>query len=227
MVCFIRIVYIGYGGGVKPITYLYILTPGYNKYNRMNEYNLTEDEMRVAVNAAITKAYPKLIQDHKRITGYNYQQFEELLPFCLEQFLTKKDIRYQYKVCCIDNAVANYFGRSMSLNLKSSSSPYWNKIRKQSYNYRGVYLVETEDAYIKREYDVINDPGVQDEFDCMMYQLEKLDFYHKPLVTDYYLNQMTFKEMYEKYGISVKHLKTAIEEGLQIIRTECKKQLEE
>jgi len=193
----------------------------------MNYTELTDNEKRDMINIAITKAYPKMLQDYKRISGYNSQQFEELLPFCLEQFLTKKSLDYQFKVCCIDNAILNYMGRSMSLNLKSSSSPYWNKIRKQSYNYRGVYLAETEDAYVKREYDVINDPGDQDEYVCMMHQLSKLNFYYQPLVTDYYLNGMTFKEMYEKYGIPVRHLKIAIEEGLEIIRIECKKQLEQ
>ena len=192
----------------------------------MNKIELTEDEMREAINAAITKAYPKLVQDHKRITSYNYQQFEELLPFVLEEFLCKKDIQYQYKVCVTDNAVANYFGRSMSLNLRSSSSPYWNKIRKQSYNYRGVYLVENQDAYIKREYDVINEPDEQDNFDCMLIQLDKLSFYHKPLVIDYFLNGMTYTKMFEKYKISIQHLKQAIDEGLETIRQECKKQQE-
>jgi hypothetical protein len=189
----------------------------------MNELDLTEDEMREMINREITLAYPKMLQDYKRISGYNFQQFEELLPFCLEQFLTKKPIEYQYKVCVTDKAILNYMGRSMSLNLKSSSSPYWNKIRKQSYNYRGVYLAETEDAYIKREYDVIQDPDTTDNYDCMLMQLDKLNFYYKPLVTDYYLNGLTYQQLNKKYGIALRHLKQAIDEGIKIIRTECKK----
>jgi DNA-directed RNA polymerase specialized sigma24 family protein len=58
----------------------------------------------------------------------------------------------------------------------------------------------------------------------MLIQLEKLDFYHKPLIIDYYIQGMTYIQLNKKYGISLKHLKTAIEEGLSIIRTECKKQ---
>lgn len=187
---------------------------------------LTDNEKRDMVNAAITKAYPKMLQDYKRISGYNSQQFEELLPFCLEEFLCKKSLDYQFKVAVTDNAILNYMGRSMSLNLKSSSSPYWNKIRKQSYNYRGVYLAETENAYIKREYDVIDNSDITDDYDCMLAQLDKLNFYYKPLVTDYYINGMTFQQMYKKYNITPKSLKVAIEEGIEIIRTECKKQQE-
>ena len=192
----------------------------------MDYTDLTDNEKRDLINRAITKAYPKMLQDYKRISGYNSQQFEELLPFCLEEFLCKKDLDYQFKVCVTDNAILNYMGRSMSLNLKSSSSPYWNKIRKQSYNYRGVYLAETEDAYIKREYDVINDPSETDNYDCMLIQLNKLNFYYKPLVTDYFINGMTYQQMYKKYNINPRNLKIAIDEGLEIIRQECKKQLE-
>jgi wyosine [tRNA(Phe)-imidazoG37] synthetase (radical SAM superfamily) len=88
-------------------------------------------------------------------------------------------------------------------------------------------LAESVDAYVKREYDVIHEPYETDNYDCMLIQLEKLDFYHKPLVIDYFLNGMTYTKMFEKYKISIQHLKQAIEEGLETIRIECKKQLEQ
>jgi hypothetical protein len=223
-VCFIRIVYLGYGGGVKPITYLYILIPGYNNYNRMNKIDeLTEDEMRDMINREITLAYPKMLLDEKRITSYNYHLYSDLLSFVLAEFLGKKSIQYQFQVCCINKKVLNYIGKSMSLNLRSSSSPYWNQIRKQSYNYRGVYLAETDQAYITGQYDEITIAEDAD-FECMLIQLEKLDFYHKPLLVDYYIQGMTFIQLNKKYGISLRHLREAINKGLEIIRTECKKE---
>ena len=222
-VCFIRIVYLGYGGEVKPITYLYILTPGYNNYNRMYKVDeLTDDEKRDMINHAITKHYPKMLKDEQRITSYNYHLYSDLLSFCMEQFLTKKPLDYQYKVTVTDDAILNYMGRSMSLNLRSSSSPYWNQIRKQSYNYRGVYLAETDKAYINGDYDEIT--VIEDaDYDCMLTQLNKLDFYHKPLLTDYYLKGMTYEQLNKKYGIALRHLSQAINKGLEIIRTECRK----
>ena len=188
----------------------------------MNEYNLTEEEMRDMVNYEITKAYSKMQEDEKRITSYNYHLYSDLLSFVLAEFLTKKSIQYQYKVTCIDKKILNYIGRSMSLNLRSSSSPYWNQIRKQSYNFRGVYLAENERAYIDGEYDEIEFREDTD-YDCMLIQLEKLDFYHKPLLLDYYIQGMTFIQLNKKYGISLRHLREAINKGLEIIRTECKK----
>jgi len=183
---------------------------------------LTDSEKRDMINHAITRHYPKMLKDERRITSYNYEQYSDLLSFCIEQFLTKKDLNYQYKVCVTDDAILNYMGRSMSLNLRSSSSPYWNQIRKQSYNYRGVYLAETDQAYIKGEFDEI-EIREDNNYECMLTQLEKLDFYHKPLVIDYYINGMTFVQMNKKYGISLSNLKIAINKGIEIIKNECKK----
>jgi hypothetical protein len=184
---------------------------------------LTEDEKRDLINHAITKHYPKLLKDEQRITSYNYHLYSDLLSFCMEQFLTKKPLDYIFKVCVTDNAILNFMGRSMSLNLRSSSSPYWNQIRKQSYNFRGVYLAETDQAYITGQYDEITIAEDAD-YECMLLQLEKLDFYHKPLLLDYYIQGMTFIQLNKKYGISLSHLREAINKGLEIIRTECKKQ---
>ena len=57
----------------------------------------------------------------------------------------------------------------------------------------------------------------------MLIQLDKLDFYHKPLLTDYYLKGMTYEQLNKKYGIALRHLRKAIDKGIEIIRTECKK----
>jgi hypothetical protein len=189
--------------------------------NKIDE--LTEDEMRDMINREITLAYPKMLLDEKRITSYNYHLYSDLLSFVLAEFLGKKSIQYQFQVCCINKKVLNYIGKSMSLNLRSSSSPYWNQIRKQSYNYRGVYLAETDQAYITGQYDEITIAEDAD-FECMLIQLEKLDFYHKPLLVDYYIQGMTFIQLNKKYGISLRHLREAINKGLEIIRTECKKE---
>jgi hypothetical protein len=183
---------------------------------------LTDDEKRDMINIAISKHYPKMLLDEKRITSYNYHLYSDLLSFCLEEFLCKKDINYKYKVCVTDDAILNYMGRSMSLNLRSSTSPYWSHIRRDSYNYRGLYLAETDKAYINGDYDEIS-VRQDDDYDCMLIQLEKLDFYHKPLIIDYYIKGMTYEQLNKKYNIALRHLRQAINEGLQIIKTECRK----
>lgn len=184
---------------------------------------MTDLEKQEKINSKITEHYDKMLRDEKRITSYNYEQFSDLLSFCLEQFLTKKSIDYQFQVAVKDDALPNYMGRSMSLNLKSSSSPYWNQIRRQSYNYRGIYLAEDqENDYINRNYDEIYDHESLDDFDCMMIQLDKLNFYYKALLTDHFLNNMTLTQMNVKYGIALRHLRKAIDEGTAIIRKACR-----
>jgi hypothetical protein len=64
---------------------------------------LTDEEMRVMINIKITLAYPKMMLDEKRITSYNYHLYSDLLSFCMEQFLIKKSLDYQYKVCVTDD----------------------------------------------------------------------------------------------------------------------------
>jgi DNA-directed RNA polymerase specialized sigma subunit len=112
-------------------------------------------------------------------------------------------------------------GRSMSLNLKSSTSPFWGQYRRQMYNNRGIYLAESSKSYIDGEYDEIKLEEI-DEFECMVQQLDKLDFYHKAIITDYFLNSMTYAQINKKYGISLIHLKRAVDNGLEIIRNKCK-----
>ena len=183
---------------------------------------LTDNEKRDMINIAIAKHYAKMLKDERRITSYNYHLYSDLLSFCMEQFLCKKNIDYQYKVCVTDDAILNYMGRSMSLNLRSSTSPYWSHIRRDSYNYRGLYLVETDKSYVNGQFDEM-EISEDDDYGCMLIQLDKLDFYHKPLITDYYIKGMTYAQLNKKYNISLRDLKTAIVEGLQIIKTECRK----
>jgi len=187
----------------------------------MNEYDLTEDEMRDMINKEITLAYPKMKKDEKRITSYNYHLYSDLLSFVMTEFLGKKSIQYQFQVCCVNNKELNYMGKSMSLNLRSSTSPYWSHIRKESYNYRSIYLAESDKDYITGNYDTIQEQEM-DSQDCVLQALEQLDFYHKPLLTDYYLNGLNYSQLNKKYGISPNHLKKAIDTGISIIKQQCK-----
>jgi len=191
--------------------------------------DLTDNEKRDLVNREVTLAYSKMLQDEKRITSYNYKYFSDLLSFCLEQFLTKKTLDYQYKVAVVDKALLNYMGKSMALNLKSKSSPYWNQVRKASYNFRGVYEAEYENSTYKtvnfdlEELDDNFDLPIHqsDPVECISHAVENLDFYHKAIMLDYYFNNMTYNEMNKKYNITLISLKKAVDQGKQLIKEQC------
>jgi len=186
---------------------------------------LTEQEKKDLVNRAITQAYPKMLKDFKRITSYNSEKFEDLLQFCLSEFLSKKSIDYQYKVCVTDGKLVNYMGRSMSLNLKSSTSPYWSLHRRAAYNSRGSYLVEY-DEHGKHDLPEIQDPDLQlkdvNPRECVMYALEQVDFYHRALLDEYYLQDKTYKQIQQKYGIPLYHIRKDIENGVKLLQEHCK-----
>ena len=185
---------------------------------------LTENEKRVAINRAIEVAYPKMLKDFKRITSYNSDKFEDLLQFCLSEFLTKKSIDYQYKLCVTDNKLVNYMGRSMSLNLRSSTSPYWALHRKSAYNSRGTYLVEYEE-HGKHDLPEIQDPDIQlkdlNARECVYWALEQLDFYYKALLTDYFINDMIYKDIHKKYGIPLHHVRKDVDDGVKLLQEHC------
>jgi hypothetical protein len=185
---------------------------------------LTDKQKRDAINEAITRHYPKMLQDEKRITSYNSENWNDLLSFCLTDLLTKKSLDYIYELTVVNNKLPNYMGRSMSLNLKSKTSPYWFQIRKYTYNTRGSYIVDY-DEFDKHEHFELSDPDLTLEqlnpHECMLAALEKIDFYHRQLVTDFYLNGMTYKDIHKKYGITINSVRRDIKQGIQLIQQHC------
>jgi hypothetical protein len=186
---------------------------------------ITESEKKELVNRAITQAYPKMQKDFSRITSYNSIRFDDLLQFCLSEFMTKKSLDYQYKVCVIDDKLVNWMGRSMSLNLKSSTSPYWNTYRKEAYNSRGVYLSEYNE-HGKHELpetptELFLKPEERSPLECVMHALEQLDFYHRQLLEDYYIKDWNYKEIHKKYGIPLHHVRLDIQTGVKLIQEKC------
>ena len=56
----------------------------------------------------------------------------------------------------------------------------------------------------------------------MHYAIEQMDFYHKAIITDYYLNDMTYHELHDKYGITLNSLKKAVNTAIKLIQKDCK-----
>jgi hypothetical protein len=191
---------------------------------------MTEGEMRKEVNAKVALWYPKMVKDSKQIAGANFEKYgEDLLAHCLEDFLVNKSIDYQYKVAIKDNKLVNYIGYSMGIAIKSSSSPFWFKYRKEAYNSRGIYLVEDGREEIDplveigEEMDVeFDSPAyVKNELDCVRYALEQLHWYDRVLIDDYFIKGLTYQDMHKKYNISLNSLKKDINKALVKIKNIC------
>jgi hypothetical protein len=191
---------------------------------------MTEEEMRKQINAKVTQWYPKMYRDSMQISGANFEKYgDDLLAFVLEDFLCNKDLKYQYKVAVQDNKLPNYIGYSMGLQIKSSSSPFWFRYRKEGYNSRGIYLVEDGREEIDplveigEEMDVeFDSPAyVKNDLDCVRYALEQLHWYDKILIEEYYIKGLTFRDMHKKYNISLNSLKKDINSALAKIKNIC------
>ena len=188
-----------------------------------------QEQMRIAINRKITQIYPKLVADSKRISGYNYGQYgEDLLAFCLAEFLTKKDLAYQYKVTITDNKLPNYLGRSMSLQIKSSSSGFWHQYRKEAYNSRGIYNVEFDDVKYRPLEPVVDvpeerfdTPQFHNPSDCVEWAVSKLDYYDKKLIEEYYYNKLTFYQIHKKYNITLNSVKHDIRKAVKQLKQYC------
>ena len=192
---------------------------------------LTDEEMRTMVNLKITQVYPKLLKDAQQISGYNFKTYGlDLLAFALEKFLCDKPIDYQYKVAVIHNKLPNYLGRAMSLYIRSSTSPFWHKYRKEAYNSRGVYNAEFNDSKEGKPVEYTPD-HLNDEFDtplyrkdlneCMLWAIGELHFYYRQLITDYYIHNMTYAAIHKKYNISVNSITQDIKKGHKLIKELC------
>ena len=191
---------------------------------------MSEEEMRKEINAKVALWYPKMVKDSKQISGANFEKYgEDLLAHCLEDFLVNKSIDYQYKVAIKDNKLVNYIGYSMGIAIKSSSSPFWFKYRKEAYNSRGIYLVEDGREEIDplvemgEEMDVeFDSPAyVKNDLDCVRYALEQLHWYDSHLINDYFIKGLTYQDMHVKYNISLNSLKKDINKALVKIKNIC------
>ena len=191
---------------------------------------MTEEEMKKQINAKVTQWYAKMYKDSMQISGANFEKYgNDLLAYCLEDFLCNKDIEYQYKVAVQDNKLPNYIGYSMGLQIKSSSSPFWFRYRKEGYNSRGIYLVEDGREEIdplieigEEMDDEFDSPAyVKNDLDCLRYALEQLHWYDKILIEEYYIKGMTFRDMHKKYNISLNSLKKDINKALAKIKNIC------
>jgi hypothetical protein len=191
---------------------------------------MTDSEKREQINAKVTQWYAKMYKDSMQIAGANFSLYgEDLLAYCLEDFLCNKDLDYQYKVSCIDEKLPNYIGRSMALQIKSSTSPFWFKYRKEGYNSRGIYLVEDG----KEELDPLIEMGeemdvefdspayVKNDLDCLRYALTQIHWYDKILIEEYYIKGMTYASLHKKYGITLNSLKRDINKALVKIKKLC------
>ena len=172
-----------------------------------------EDLGRERINQWFNKNYSMLLREVKNniakggMSGYAV----ELLHITTIQFLTKP-IPQQLQMLD-DNKIKNYILRSAGLNLRSSTSPFYHQIRKFKMSTRSGAL---PDMLYEREY-IEN----TDLWRCFQENFNSMNFYYRELITQKYLNKLTFEDLHKKYGISKASLGSDINKGLRYLRSKC------
>ena len=187
---------------------------------------MSEEDKKIEINNKIVECYHKLVKDSKQVAGSNFEQYgDDLLSFCITEFLTKKDVDYQYQVAVIDDKLPNYIGRSMSMQIRSKTSPFYHTHRKSMYNSRGVYLAETgeidDSEYEDMDYR-LSPPKERSTEDCVKWVMEtQLDFYERTIIDKIYFQKWTKKRFMEYYGLPNNSFQKDLKKTINKFKTLC------
>jgi len=135
----------------------------------------------------------------------------ELLHFVILELYNKSP---EYKQQLLDDEKVPYWLLTSSgLQLRSGSSPFYRQIRQTRMAARSG-----DDSLDFAEYE----PYDGDLYDCFTSAMENLDYYHRRLLEEKYLNNLTFTDISRKYQIAIHHLKKDTYIALEMIRKHCK-----
>jgi len=155
-------------------------------------------------------------QVKKNITkpsGPMVQFHDDLIQIVVEQFLTRPLL--QQKQMLDDNTVSNYLLVSAVRHLQSSTSPFYNIVRKERMKSRSGAIPDNSN-------EDENEPFEQyDWYQCFKREMEKMSFYHKQLLLDKYQYCLTFDEIQKKYNITKNSLVNDIKSAMQFLRCRC------
>lgn len=108
--------------------------------------------------------------------------------------------------------------RGASMQLRSSSSPFWHIYRKHKYSARENGLPGSHSNIFD---------GIWEEYDdsletCFQEAWEELDWYLRTLMEKHFYQRWTIEKMYKYYNISKTHLIKDMNRGINLIREKCK-----
>ena len=139
----------------------------------------------------------------------------DLLQVAILQFL-KKPLEVQYQMISEEKA-GWYILVTCTRHIQSSTSPFYNQVRKFKMSTRSGALPE-----VSNEEDPGADPFAEFEwYQCYKRVSDNMSFYYRALLEDKYMHQLTFDEIRAKYDITKNSLVGDIKLALQYIRCKC------
>ena len=119
-----------------------------------------------------------------------------------------------------ESGIGAYVLSSAGMALRSKTSPFWHKHRKEKMWAREPGIPGSEkNIFDKGEiYEEYNECFYQ----CFRREYENLHWYLQHLMDRYWFQNMTLDDLHAHYKISKRHLTKDLNEGILIIREKCK-----
>jgi len=121
----------------------------------------------------------------------------------------------------LDNGKLKWYILSgAGLQLRSSTSPFYNRIRKHK-SYARENGLEGSDSNIFEKIDDTEELSTECYFSCMQREIENLHWYLKTLLKAYWLEGLHLDALHQKYNISKQHLTKDLNTAILTIRENC------
>jgi len=148
-----------------------------------------------------------------KTSGPMVQYHYDLIQIVVEQFL-KKPLEVQ-KQMLDDNTVSNYLLVTCVRHLQSSTSPFYNQIRKHRMSARSGAMPDNSNEDDDEPYEDT------EWYQCFKKEINNMNFYYRQLLIDKYQEGLTFEQLHQKYNIPKNSLTKDIRAALQFLRCRC------
>jgi len=148
-----------------------------------------------------------------KTSGPMKDYLHDLIQIAVLQFLNKP-LSQQYQMLN-DNKVQEYLLVTCKMHIISSTSPFYNIVRKHKLQARSGALPEMS---TENDLEWLED---QDWYQCFQREMGKMNFYYRQLLIDKYQEGLTFDQLHKKYNITKTSLTKDIRAALQLLRCRC------
>jgi hypothetical protein len=144
---------------------------------------------------------------------------DDLLQEMIIQLYNMKEEKIEQ---LLDNGKLKWYVLSgAGMQLRSSTSPFYQRIRKHKMSAREFGLPGT-DANIFEKIDDTEELSTECYYICMQREIENLHWYNKTLLQEYWIQGLHLEDLHQKYKISKAHLTKDLNAAILQIRENCK-----
>ena len=163
------------------------------------------------LNDWITNNYERLHSNACRIVS-NPDKASDCLHICILSILESQEEKQQ--MLLDGGKLENFITMCVNIQWKSTTSPYHKHHRKQP---------QQESEYVEWKHNIEDEERTQYDLscDCIFSELGSLHYYYRILLTDKFIEGLTYQQMNEKYKISKNSLLKDIKVGVQMLKTKC------